>query len=47
MRQAERYGSVPSGETFQRLAAAGLVRNEGGRIVPANLLYARFFRTVA
>jgi hypothetical protein len=46
MRQAERHGSVPSEEIFQRLAAAGLVRRKGGRVVPANLLYARFFRAV-
>jgi hypothetical protein len=46
MRQAERHGSVPSEALFQRLSAAGLVRREGGRVVPANLLYARFFRAV-
>jgi hypothetical protein len=44
--QAERHGSVPNEETFQRLSAAGLVRREGGRVVPANLLYARFFHTL-
>jgi hypothetical protein len=46
MRQAERHGSVASEETFLRLASAGIVRREGGRVVPANLLYARFFRAV-
>jgi hypothetical protein len=47
MHQAERHGSVPSEETFQRLTAAGLVRHDAGRVVPANLLYGRFFRTIA
>jgi AAA-like domain len=46
MRQAERHGSVPGEELFQRLSAAGLARREGARVVPANLLYARFFRAV-
>jgi hypothetical protein len=46
MRQAERHGSVPNEELFQRLSAAGLARREAGRVVPANLLYARFFRAV-
>src|SRR5262249_10618422 len=46
MQQADRLGSVNGEETFQRLAGAGLVRRESGRVVPANLLYARFFRAV-
>ena len=46
MHQAERHGTVPGDEVFQRLSGAGLVRRESGRVVPANLLYARFFRAM-
>ncbi len=46
MKQVERLGSVPDEVTFERLAAAGLVRREGGRVVPSNMLYARFFRAL-
>jgi hypothetical protein len=46
MQQADRLGSVNGEQTFQRLEGAGLVRRESGRVVPANLLYARFFRAV-
>jgi hypothetical protein len=36
----------PDHEVYHRLHAAGLARWENGRIVPANLLYARFFGRV-
>ncbi|MBS0171294.1 MAG: AAA-like domain-containing protein [Nitrospira sp.] len=32
--------------TYHRLRAAGFVRRDAGKVVPANLLYARFFKTV-
>ena len=38
-----REGHAPEQTAVQRLIAAGLVRNDGQRIVPANGLYARFF----
>jgi hypothetical protein len=44
MRQVVRYGTTFDDDTFHRLFRAGLVRREGKRIIPANLLYARFFR---
>jgi hypothetical protein len=44
MRQAVRHGTAPDDDTYHRLHRAGLVRREGNRVVPANLLYARFFR---
>jgi hypothetical protein len=46
MREVVRRGRVPSNDrlTYYRLRGAGLVAEEGGRIVPANLLYARFFK---
>jgi hypothetical protein len=44
MRQAVRHGTTPDDDTSYRLYRAGLIRREGGRVVPANLLYARFFR---
>jgi AAA-like domain/TIR domain len=46
MVQVERHGSVPNEESFHRLSAAGLVIRDRSRIVPANLLYARFIRDV-
>lgn len=41
-----RYGSVPNNDRtiFYRLHGAGLVRQDGKRVVPANLLYAWFFK---
>jgi hypothetical protein len=44
MRQAIRYGTTPNDDTYHRLYRAGLIRRDGSRVVPANLLYARFFR---
>ena len=44
MRRAVRLGTAPNDDTYHRLYRAGLVRREGNRIVPTNLLYARFFR---
>jgi hypothetical protein len=46
MRQAVLYGSISDDETFYRLHGAGLAKREGGRIGPANMLYARFFKGV-
>jgi hypothetical protein len=39
-------GSISDDETFYRLHGAGLAKREGGRIGPANMLYARFFKGV-
>ncbi len=36
----------PEEGDYYRLHAAGLVQREGGRVVPANLLYDRYFRRV-
>jgi hypothetical protein len=44
MRQAVRYGTTPDNDTYNRLYGAGLIRREENRIIPTNLLYARFFR---
>lgn len=44
MKQAIRTGSLPDQELYHRLYGAGLVRQEGDRVDPANLLYARYFR---
>lgn len=46
MREVIKRGRVPDGDrlTYYRLRGAGLVTEEGGQIVPANLLYARFFK---
>ena len=44
MRQAVRYGTTPDDDTHHRLYRGGLIRRDGSRVVPANLLYARFFR---
>jgi hypothetical protein len=44
MRQVIADGSVHEDEAFYRLHGAGLVRHEEGRVRPANLLYARFFK---
>jgi hypothetical protein len=44
IRQAVRHGTTPDDDTYHRLYRVGLVRREGNRVVPTNLLYARFFR---
>jgi pimeloyl-ACP methyl ester carboxylesterase len=44
IRQAVRHGTIPNDDTYHRLYRAGLIRREGNRVVPTNLLYARFFR---
>lgn len=46
MREVIKRGRVPGNDrlTFCRLRGAGLVTEEDGRTVPANLLYARFFK---
>lgn len=36
----------PNTDMYHRLHGAGLARREEGRVVPANLLYARFFKRV-
>jgi hypothetical protein len=46
MREVVKRGRVPGGDrlTYYRLRGAGLATEERGRTVPANLLYARFFK---
>jgi hypothetical protein len=44
MRQAVMHGTTPDDDAYHRLYRAGLTRRDGSRVVPANLLYARFFR---
>lgn len=46
LKQAVDHGTVPRKDDFYRLEGAGLVRRDGGRIVPANQIYANFFRSV-
>ncbi len=43
-RTAIRTGKIDNPDHYYRLYGAGLVRRESGRINPANLLYARFFK---
>ncbi|MGH9833402.1 MAG: AAA-like domain-containing protein [Blastocatellia bacterium] len=43
MKQIINDGKAPSREAFYRLQGAGLVRQDGARMVPVNQLYARFF----
>jgi hypothetical protein len=43
MKQIIAAGEGPTRDTFYRLHGAGLVREDEGRIVPVNQLYARFF----
>jgi hypothetical protein len=43
LRQVIRHGTVPDEDALDRLRAAGLARQEGDKVVPANGLYARFF----
>jgi hypothetical protein len=40
------YGTTPDEHVLRRLEGAGLVIRSNGRVVPANLLYARFFKAV-
>ena len=46
MREVVKRGRVPGDDrlTYYKLRGAGLVTEENGVIVPANLLYARFFK---
>jgi hypothetical protein len=46
LRQAIAIGTVPDEDAYYRLHAAGFVLRRNGRVVPANLLYARFFKAV-
>ena len=39
-------GTVPSQEVSDRLSGAGLIARHRGRMTPANLVYARFFKRV-
>lgn len=39
-------GTVPSQEVSDRLSGAGLIARHGGKMTPANLVYARFFKRV-
>lgn len=43
MKQLAAHGEQPSRDDFYRLHGAGLVREEHGRVAPANDLYKRFF----
>jgi hypothetical protein len=45
MKQVIRTGTVSDQDLYYRLYGAGLVRREGQRINPANLLYARYFKS--
>ena len=47
MRQLVAQGSLPDDDSHFRLHGAGLVERDNGRLRPANLLYARFFRSLA
>jgi AAA-like domain len=47
LKQLIRRSVKPAERAYYRLQAAGLLRRDDpGRIVPANLLYARFFARV-
>jgi hypothetical protein len=46
IKQAIANGSVRDEETYYRLHGAGLAKRDGRRVVPANTLYARFFRSL-
>jgi AAA-like domain/TIR domain len=46
MQQVIKHASCPDDDTYFRLHGAGLVGRNEGRVTPANLLYARFFRTL-
>jgi hypothetical protein len=47
MRQLIAQGSLPDDDSYFRLHGAGLVERDNGRLRPANLLYTRFFRSLA
>ena len=47
MRQLIAQGSLPDDDSYFRLHGAGLVERDNGRLRLANLLYARFFRSLA
>ncbi len=44
MKEVIRSGKVSDRDLYYRLYGAGLVRMDGERVNPANLLYARYFR---
>jgi AAA-like domain/TIR domain len=44
MRRAVSQGIIADDDIYHRLLRAGLVRRKGNRVVPTNLLYARYFR---
>ena len=46
LRQVVARGSTPDDDTYYRLVGAGLVRRRDNRVIPANLLYARFFKNL-
>jgi hypothetical protein len=37
---------VPNEDIYLRLMGAGLVARQNGRTIPANILYARFFKKI-
>jgi len=46
IKQVIDHGTVPRNDDFYRLEGAGLVRRENDWIVPTNLIYKEFFRSV-
>lgn len=46
MQQIVRYGTSPSQDAYYRLLRAGLVQRAGKRVIPTNVLYARFFGNI-
>ncbi len=46
LRKFMRTRRTPARDMVHRLEAAGLVRRDGKKVVPANLLYARYFKNV-
>ena len=46
LRQVVARGSTPNDDSFYRLHGAGLVRRQEGKIKPANMLYAQFFKSL-
>jgi hypothetical protein len=47
LRQVVARASTPNDDSFYRLHGVGLVRRQDGKIKPANMLYARFFKSLA
>lgn len=47
LKQVIDHGTVPVKDDFYRLEGAGLVRHANGRFVPANQIYADFFRSLS